>query len=80
MAEYQRAHAALRANDQLVEATRPPRVGLYRRDSVTYRQHHDLLPPASSNRDASFDHLVGAADQRQRNGKAECLGSLQVDD
>jgi hypothetical protein len=28
----------------------------------------------------SFDHLVGAADQRQRNGKAEGLGSLQVDD
>ena len=27
-----------------------------------------------------FDHLVGAADQRQRNGKAEGLGSLQVDD
>ena len=27
-----------------------------------------------------FDHLVGAADQRQRNGEAERLGSLQVDD
>src|SRR5262245_51190498 len=28
----------------------------------------------------SFNQLVGAADQRQRNGKAEGLGSLQVDD
>src|SRR5262249_31478820 len=28
----------------------------------------------------SFDHLVDAGDQRQRNGKAEGLGSFQVDD
>ena len=25
-----------------------------------------------------FDHLVGAADQRQRNGEAEGLGSLRA--
>src|SRR5262249_37099531 len=28
----------------------------------------------------SFNHLVGAAEQREREGKAECLGSLEVDD
>ena len=34
----------------------------------------------SQQHSCSLDHLVGAADQRQRNGKAEGLGSLQVDD
>src|SRR5262249_57477082 len=36
-----------------------------------------FAPPS---RFTSLDHLVGAADQRQRNGKAEGLGSFQVDD
>ena len=28
---------------------------------------------------ALFDHLVGAAEQRQRNGKTERLGGLKID-
>ena len=28
---------------------------------------------------ASFDHLVGATEQREREGKAERFGSLEVD-
>jgi hypothetical protein len=27
-----------------------------------------------------FDHVVGTADQRERHGDAECLGSLEVYD
>jgi hypothetical protein len=27
-----------------------------------------------------FDHLVGAAEQRKRNGDAECLSALEIDD
>jgi len=43
-----------------------------------------FVPQAAvSNRSKSsplFDHLVGAADQRQREGDAESLGGLDVDD
>ena len=49
----------------------------------TFRIDRFVPLAAVSNRskaDNLFDHLVGAADQRQRNGKAEGLGSLQVDD
>src|SRR6266480_6838165 len=41
------------------------------------------LPPAGSHQLClahSFDHLVGATEQRERDGEAERLGSLDVDD
>jgi hypothetical protein len=28
---------------------------------------------------ASFDHLVGVSEQRQRNGEAERLGGLEIE-
>jgi hypothetical protein len=34
----------------------------------------------AARRAAPFDHLIGATEQRQRNGKAERLGGLEVDD
>src|SRR3954453_22390497 len=40
------------------------------------------LPPAGSHQLClahSFDHLVGAAEQRQRNGEAERLGGPEID-
>jgi hypothetical protein len=39
-----------------------------------------LLRFGISGSEHSFDHLVGAAEQRERNGEAERLGSLEVED
>ena len=72
------------------DAHRPRRIGLRPRDprdgrqrgsargemeKISARKFH-FEPPS---RFTSLDHLVGAADQRQRHGDAERLGGLEVD-
>jgi hypothetical protein len=37
-------------------------------------------PNAPQQKNPLFDHLVGAAEQREREGKAERLGGLEVED
>ena len=44
------------------------------RPSILTQPHRELAPPSS------FDHLVGALLHRYRNGQAERLGGLEVDD
>ena len=76
-----------KADDQ---AHRPRRIGLRPSDARYGRQRgsargqmQKIVGGEVSSRPLSaalLDHLVGAADQRQRNGEAERLGSLQVDD
>ena len=74
------------------DAHRPRRIGLRPSDARDRRQRGSARCQMQKlSRRGSFiadlplaqpllDHLVGAADQRQRNGEAERLGSLQVDD
>jgi hypothetical protein len=40
----------------------------------------DRSPINPALRVASFDHLVGASEQRKRHSKAEALGGFQIDD
>ena len=69
-------------------AHRPRRIGLRPSEARDSRergsarcQMQELSSAGKFHRGpSSFDHLVGAADQRQRNGEAERLSSLQVDD
>jgi hypothetical protein len=55
----------------------------YFADSSRTSRHVRLVPRgdicSAANR-SLFDHLVGAAEQREREGEAECLGGFHVDD
>jgi hypothetical protein len=50
----------------------------YRRPRRRAPKRRNELPPPHSI--TSFDHFIGDSEQVRRNGKAECLGGLQVDD
>jgi hypothetical protein len=48
----------------------------------TYRRHHETaaFDPKRTWRNRLLDHLVGAGEDRRRDGKAERLGRSVVDD
>ena len=46
-------------------------------DILSARRHVSNVPPTEVT--ASFDHLVGAPEQRKRHGQSERLGALQIE-